>query len=278
MDVIKCGVTPERIVALKDNEIFVFGSNVYGQHGGGAARFAFRNFGARMGVGVGMTGRCYAIPAMHGGIDVIRLYVRDFLEYARSRPDLVFLVTKIGCGIAGYTEAQIAPLFLDALQLSNVTLPHEFIDILVMTSSDDVLSAPKIEEVLTGKGVKPTANRILIYRALSKSDHPLSLADLVGILSPMDKASIFRSLTVLGQCGVVHVFEDGSGSTKYELCHSNRHEHSLGDEHVHFHCEICGETICLDNIPVPMVQLPDGAVAHTVNYVVKGICPKCNSR
>lgn len=123
-------VTPNWIDVLKDNQVYVFGSNLAGAHGGGAARFAYDNFEAEWGVGVGPTGRCYAIPTMQGGVDTIRPYVEQFIEYARRNPSKEFLVTKIGCGIAGFTCREIAPLFKSALGMENVALPKEFIEIL----------------------------------------------------------------------------------------------------------------------------------------------------
>lgn len=123
-------VTPDFITELKEGEVFVFGSNKEGMHGGGAARIAYKEFGARWGEGVGMTGRCYAIPTMDGSLDIIRKHVDDFTEYAAAHPELTFLVTRIGCGIAGWRDSEIAPLFGKASELDNVTLPEEFWKIL----------------------------------------------------------------------------------------------------------------------------------------------------
>ena len=117
-------VTPEFITRLEPNEIFVFGSNLAGFHGGGAARIAYEQFGAEWGVGVGRTGKCYAIPTMQGGVETIRWYVDEFISYAEQHPELTFLVTRIGCGIAGFTDKQIAPLFAAARDLPNVALPE----------------------------------------------------------------------------------------------------------------------------------------------------------
>ena len=117
-------VTPEFITQLQPNEIFVFGSNLAGFHGGGAARIAYEQFGAEWGVGVGPTGQCYAIPTMQGGVDTIRPYVDEFVEYAKRHPEQTFLVTRIGCGIAGFIDEQIAPLFSAARDLPNVALPE----------------------------------------------------------------------------------------------------------------------------------------------------------
>ncbi len=119
-------ITPEWITDLKEDEVFVFGSNLKGMHGGGAARVAYDKFGAVWGQGVGMQGQSYGIPTMHGGIDVIAPYVDEFIEYAKQHPEKKFLVTPIGCGIAGFSESEIAPLFKDAVSLENVWLPEKF--------------------------------------------------------------------------------------------------------------------------------------------------------
>ncbi len=122
--------TPEMIRELAPNEIFVFGSNLGGFHGGGAARAAMNLFGAVWGQGVGLQGQSYAIPTMQGGVETIKPYVDEFIRFAQSRPDLYFYVTRIGCGIAGFIDEDIAPLFRDALALDNVALPKTFYDIL----------------------------------------------------------------------------------------------------------------------------------------------------
>lgn len=119
--------TPANIKSLNEGEIFVFGSNLQGYHGGGAARVAMNRFGAKFGVGVGLQGQSYAIPTMQGGVDTIRPYVDEFIEFARQHPELTFYVTRIGCGIAGFSDKQIAPLFHDALEIDNIILPREFV-------------------------------------------------------------------------------------------------------------------------------------------------------
>ena len=119
--------TPERITELKPNEVFVFGSNLAGSHGGGAARFAYTHFGAVWGHGVGMQGQSYAIPTMQGGVETIKPYIDEFIGFAKSRPSLKFLVTKIGCGIAGFKAEDIALLFDDAFDIVNIILPEEFV-------------------------------------------------------------------------------------------------------------------------------------------------------
>lgn len=123
-------ITPDYIQALKENERFVFGSNLRGYHGGGAARLAYEKFGAEWGVGVGPAGKCYAIPTMQGGVETIRPYVDQFIEYAKQNPSKIFLVTRIGCGIAGFSEHEIAPLFAEAVGVENIALPKEFLEVL----------------------------------------------------------------------------------------------------------------------------------------------------
>ncbi len=120
-------IAPNQITELSQCEIFVFGSNLEGQHMGGAARYAYDHFGAEWGNGVGPQGRCYAIPTMHGPLSDIKPYVDDFIEYARQHPMNRFLLTRIGCGIAGFKDKDMAPLFLEAFKLPNVSFPDEWI-------------------------------------------------------------------------------------------------------------------------------------------------------
>ena len=119
--------TPDNITELKPDEVFVFGSNLEGMHGGGAAYYAFRHFGAAMGCGVGLRGQSYAIPTMQGGVETIKPYVDDFIAFAKDHPELFFLVTRIGCGIAGFKDKEIAPLFAEAADVSNICLPETFV-------------------------------------------------------------------------------------------------------------------------------------------------------
>lgn len=122
--------TPENITHLSANEVFVFGSNLQGSHGGGAARVARKLFGAVMGQGVGLHGQSYAIPTMQGGVETIKPYVDEFTEFAKNHPELTFYVTRIGCGIAGFKDEQIAPLFNSAYDLTNVILPKQFVTVI----------------------------------------------------------------------------------------------------------------------------------------------------
>ena len=122
-------IASDRIAQLGAKEVFVFGSNVQGMHGGGAAWYAHKNFGAEWGVGEGLTGRTYALPTMEGKASLKRS-VENFIACARQHQEMIFLVTAVGCGIAGYTPTEVAPLFKDAAALENVYLPQVFWDCL----------------------------------------------------------------------------------------------------------------------------------------------------
>lgn len=122
--------TPENITHLEQDEIFVFGSNLQGMHGGGAARVAYNKFGAVWGQGVGLQGQSYAIPTMQGGVETIKPYVDQFIEFAYECDQNTFYVTRIGCGIAGFTDEEIAPLFDEAYDLYNIRLPKSFAEII----------------------------------------------------------------------------------------------------------------------------------------------------
>ena len=112
----------------QNKEIFVFGSNLSGRHGAGAARHAFMHHGAIMGQGMGLQGNSYALPTKGVNISFMPLedigrHVAAFISFAQIRPDLTFRVTRVGCGLAGFKDEEIAPLFRGALGLSNVRLP-----------------------------------------------------------------------------------------------------------------------------------------------------------
>lgn len=131
-------LTPELINELKDNEIFVFGSNTKGLHAGGAAYYASKLFGAEWGVSEGITGRAYAIPTCTPAIEKVsvqdlKLSVDRFIQYATENNNFNFLVTPIGCGIAGWSAEEVAPMFESAATLPNVSLPEIFWNIFLET-------------------------------------------------------------------------------------------------------------------------------------------------
>lgn len=128
-------ITPENIEKLEKNQIFVFGSNLIGIHGAGAANTALNKFNATYGVAEGLQGQCYAIPTKDHkiqtmSVDKIKPYVDRFIRFAKDYSTMTFLVTEIGCGLAEYSPSDIAPLFKDAVELDNVYLPKRFWEIL----------------------------------------------------------------------------------------------------------------------------------------------------
>jgi hypothetical protein len=112
----------------------VFGSNALGYHTGGASGTARKKFGAIWGQAEGLQGQCYAIPVDYGKNvrkdGEVKAAVDRFIAFAKEHPDLFFLVTRVGCGIAGFVDEQIAPLFLKVIDLDNVILPKEFVDVM----------------------------------------------------------------------------------------------------------------------------------------------------
>ena len=133
------------------------------------------------------------------------------------------------------------------------------------------------EELLKQKGVRPTANRILILKTLQNEHRPISLSAMEAILLPMDKSSIFRVLTLFLEHDIVHAFEDGKGVLNYELCLSEG-ACNMKDSHVHFYCESCQRSFCLDHVHIHDIPLPEGFHAHSLSFVVKGECPECRKR
>lgn len=128
-------ITDEKTSKLKPNEIFVFGSNLAGRHGAGAARFAMEHFGAKYGVGEGFTGQCWALPTKDENIQVrdlvsINKSIHKLYEAVIENPDKFFIITAVGCGLAGLKEKDIAPFFKNFLDFENISLPQSFIDVL----------------------------------------------------------------------------------------------------------------------------------------------------
>lgn len=130
-----------------------------------------------------------------------------------------------------------------------------------------------LEHLLNEHGVKPTANRLLIARALHDGGCPLSQQELETALETVDKSVISRTLSLMRSHRLVHAIESGE-TTRYELCLSHGGAHD-DDTHVHFYCERCHRTVCLDDISIPEVVLPEGYRMTTANYLLKGICPRC---
>lgn len=139
------------------------------------------------------------------------------------------------------------------------------------------MNSQETTDKLTRKGIKPTANRILVYKALLSHSAPMSLGDMETKMPSMDKSSIFRTLTLFLEHDVVHAFEDGRGILNYELCEEEgKCDHH--DGHIHFYCETCQRSFCLDDIHIPSFELPEGFCPHSVSFVIKGECPECKRK
>lgn len=132
----------------------------------------------------------------------------------------------------------------------------------------------RIIQRLEQAGVRPTANRILVLRAILAGNRPLSLKDLTDELPTLDKSSAFRVLSLLVAHHVLHTLEDGVGIVRYEVCKGL--DCSLEEDiHAHFYCEVCQKVFCLDSVRLPSVTLPEGFRLRTMNYMFKGTCPDC---
>ncbi len=128
--------------------------------------------------------------------------------------------------------------------------------------------------VLNRHGIRLTAVRLLVFQAMDRFENTFSLADLTEALDSVDKSTVFRTLTLFAQHHLVHEIEDGSGSTKYCLCH-NDHECRVEELHCHFYCEGCHKTFCLEHTHIPVVRYPEGFELHRIDYLLKGLCPEC---
>lgn len=135
--------------------------------------------------------------------------------------------------------------------------------------------AAEIERRLEARGIKPTAIRNLIFGAMLNHPQAFNLADLEQKLDTVDKSTLFRTITLFHEKLLIHSIDDGSGSMKYSVC-STDCMCSLNDLHVHFYCNKCEHTYCLESISIPKVQLPQGFRLQSVNFVFKGLCDKCN--
>ena len=138
-------------------------------------------------------------------------------------------------------------------------------------NSQDIISR------LESKGIRPTANRILVMKTLMGEQNPQSLSNLERKMVSMDKSSIFRTLTIFLEHDVVHAFEDGRGVLCYELC-EEKGACDHHDGHIHFYCESCQRSFCMEDIHIPSFELPEGFYPHSISFVIKGECPDCRKK
>ena len=131
--------------------------------------------------------------------------------------------------------------------------------------------------LLAKREIRPTAIRILVLQAMLKAGRSVSLLDLENMLDTVDKSSIFRAITLFLSHHLIHSIDDGTGSFKYAVCSASC-SCEVNDLHTHFHCESCNKTFCFQNIPTPVVQVPEGFTLNSINYVLKGLCPECAAK
>ena len=130
-----------------------------------------------------------------------------------------------------------------------------------------------MEKILAEHGVKATANRLMTARALADAHRPLTMTELEDLLETIDKSNVFRTLQVFREAHLVHALEDTGDGVRYEFCHS--HGDHDDDLHVHFYCETCHKTFCLEDIPVPTVSIPTGYTTYSSSMLLRGVCPSC---
>lgn len=132
-----------------------------------------------------------------------------------------------------------------------------------------------IEKLLEKRDIKPTSSRILILKAMKGFTNAFSLGDLESKLNTVDKSTISRTLRLFKDQGLIHGFEDGSGSIKYSICKDDCNC-EIDDSHVHFYCNYCKKAFCLENILIPKFDLPENMKVESINLVIKGYCGECD--
>ena len=135
-----------------------------------------------------------------------------------------------------------------------------------------------IEELLESKGVRITAMRLLISKFLAGKKVAVTLSDIENAFAKSDRTTLYRTLKTFEEKAIVHQIDDGTGITKYAMCEEGCNCEMEQDLHLHFHCNNCGETVCLTEHKIPQIKVPDGFVSENVNLVVKGICDKCSGQ
>lgn len=133
----------------------------------------------------------------------------------------------------------------------------------------------ELEETLVKHKINPTAMRLLVLEYLLDRESAVSLTELYKDFEKSDRTTLYRTLKVFEENGMVHSIDDGTGVPKYALCEDGCKCEIERDLHLHFHCRICGETKCLTSYKIPEIVLPPDHQAEEANLVVKGICPQC---
>ncbi|MBQ0073786.1 MAG: transcriptional repressor [Prevotella sp.] len=129
-----------------------------------------------------------------------------------------------------------------------------------------------VEEHLQEHGIKPTSVRILVWREIAEVSETFTLNDVERWMPNMDRSSIFRALRLFTEHHLLHEIDDGTGHQKYCVCRCTDSQHL---NHIHFTCLNCGQTYCLEDYNIPMVDLPEGFDMQEAEYIIKGVCPRC---
>ncbi len=135
-----------------------------------------------------------------------------------------------------------------------------------------------IEQVLESKNIRVTAMRLLIYKYLAKKQVAVTLTDIENAFAKADRTTLYRTVKTFEEKGIAHQIDDGTGIVKYALCEQDCNCEIETDLHLHFHCNICNETVCLTEHKIPQIKVPDGFISENINLVVKGICDKCSGQ
>jgi len=134
-----------------------------------------------------------------------------------------------------------------------------------------------IEKLLNDHKVRPTAMRILIYKFMAKKERAITLTEIEQAFVKSDRATLSRTIKTFETSTIIHQIDDGTGVPKYALCEPGCNCEIDQDLHIHFHCTNCDETVCLTDLKIPNINLPEGYIAENVNLVVKGVCEKCSA-
>jgi Fur family ferric uptake transcriptional regulator len=134
-----------------------------------------------------------------------------------------------------------------------------------------------VEHILEDKAIRVTAMRLLIYKFLAEKQVAVTLSDIEHAFDKVERTTLYRTIKTFEEKGVVHQIDDGTGITKYALCETGCNCDIETDLHLHFHCNICNETVCLTDHKIPQIKVPKGFISEDVNLVVKGICDKCSA-
>lgn len=132
------------------------------------------------------------------------------------------------------------------------------------------------EKKMEERGIRVTAVRLLVFKAMANHPQAFSLTDMEAKLDTVDKSTLSRIIRLFHDKLLIHSIDDGSGSMKYSVC-SSECMCALKDLHAHFFCNRCKKTYCLESVHIPEIQLPPGYLPQNINFVLKGLCDHCSA-